>query len=51
MANVKLVRIYPRPRDVEAFEMLYMNEELRGGSRSQAAGPRLSQPIATLAIS
>jgi len=28
MANVKLVVIYPRPKDVEAFEKIYVNEHV-----------------------
>lgn len=28
MANVKLVVIYPRPKDVEAFEKVYQNEHV-----------------------
>jgi hypothetical protein len=51
MANEKLVVIYPRPKDVEDFEKVYKDEQVRGGSRNQAARARLSQPIATLAIS
>jgi len=28
MANVKLVVIYPRPKDIEAFEKVYQNEHV-----------------------
>ena len=28
MANVKLVVIYPRPKDVDAFEKVYQNEHI-----------------------
>jgi uncharacterized protein (TIGR02118 family) len=28
MANVKLVVIYPRPKDVDAFEKIYQNEHV-----------------------
>lgn len=28
MANVKLVVMYPRPKDVEAFEKIYQNEHV-----------------------
>jgi uncharacterized protein (TIGR02118 family) len=28
MAGVKLIVIYPRPRDIEAFEQVYQNEHV-----------------------
>jgi hypothetical protein len=38
MPDVKLVVIYPRPKDVDAFEKIYQNE-----SQNWAARPRLLQ--------
>ena len=33
MAGVKLVVMYPRPKDIEAFEKLYQEEHVPMGGR------------------
>jgi uncharacterized protein (TIGR02118 family) len=53
MANVKLVVIYPRPRDIEAFEKVYKNEHVPlavaklGGKTEIVATKALASPQGT----
>jgi uncharacterized protein (TIGR02118 family) len=53
MANVKLVVIYPRPKDIEAFEKVYQNEHVPlavaklGGKTKIVATKVLASPQGT----
>jgi hypothetical protein len=45
MAGVKLVVMYPRPKDVAVFEKIYQDEHVPlAVAKLVAARPRLSQP-------
>ena len=41
---VKLVVIYPRPKDVEAFEAVYNRDHVPWRLRNLPAKPKLSRP-------
>ena len=44
MAGVKLVVMYPRPKDIDAFEKLYQKNMFPWPSRSWRAKPSLWRP-------
>ena len=44
MANVKLVVMYPRPKDIDAFEKIYQNEHVPLAVARLEGKTRLSRP-------